>query len=237
MGNKNMGGRRVDVAGNINYEVYTMKKFFILSLALLIVPLVLVAGCTAKAQVPNAKPSVTFTTEPSAINPGDSSNLTWNVTGANSVSIDHGIGVVNTSGTIAVAPVESTTYTLTATNDVGTITRYAVATINPPEPQLASFRVTNVVASISPATFTGACPRTFTLNGTITATAAGTVSYRWERDDIRYSDVQTMTFTTAGSLSTTKLWEFGETSSGWVKLHVLTGDVSSSPVTYSLTCN
>ena len=170
------------------------------------------------------------------MNPGGSSNLTWNVSGANSVSIDHGIGVVNASGTMAVSPAESTTYTISATNSTGTVNGYAVVTVNPPAPQAASFLVTSVVASISPSTFTGSCPKTFTLNATITANAPGTISYRWERDDLRYSDIQSMTFTAAGTQTTTKLWDFGETSSGSIKLHVLTGDVSSVPVSYSLTC-
>jgi hypothetical protein len=74
---------------------------------------------------------VIFASNPSAINAGGPSNLQWNVTGATSVSIDQGIGAVSASGTKVVSPATSTTYTLTATNSAGTITRSAVVTLNP----------------------------------------------------------------------------------------------------------
>ena len=213
-----------------------MKRLVLLSLFLALL-VILIPSCVTVVQQPAGQPSVIFSSNPSAINPGGSSNLTWNVSGANSVSIDHGIGVVNASGTMAVSPAESTTYTISATNSTGTVNGYALVTGNPLAPSAASFLVTSVVVSISPSTFTGSCPRTFTLNGSITANAPGTITYRWERDDIRYSDVQSMTFTAAGTQTTTKLWDFGETSSGSIKLHVLTDDVSSVPVSYSLTCS
>lgn len=109
-----------------------MKIFIFLSLLVALL-LVLIPGCSAgdHSQAIPATPSVVFSSSPSAINPGDPSNLSWNVTGATSVSIDQGIGVVNASATMAVSPATSTTYTLTATNSAGTITRSAVVTLNP----------------------------------------------------------------------------------------------------------
>jgi hypothetical protein len=44
-------------------------------------------------------------------------NLSWSVFGANSVYIDDGIGNVSLEGSIAISPKETTTYTLTASNE------------------------------------------------------------------------------------------------------------------------
>ena len=47
--------------------------------------------------------------------------LRWGVSGATSVTIDHGIGNVASTGTRAVYPTETTTYLLTATNEAGIV--------------------------------------------------------------------------------------------------------------------
>jgi hypothetical protein len=109
-----------------------LKKFFMLSLSVALL-LILIPACTAgdHSQATPATPSVTFSSSPTAINPGGPSNLEWNVTGATSVSIDQGIGVVSASGIRVVSPATSTTYNLTATNAAGTIIRSAVVTLNP----------------------------------------------------------------------------------------------------------
>ena len=57
-----------------------------------------------------------FSSTPSTINSGGTSTLLWNVTGANSVSIDQGIGLVDVAGTRVVSPAASTVYTISATN-------------------------------------------------------------------------------------------------------------------------
>jgi hypothetical protein len=217
-------------------EVNSLKKLVFLSLSLLTL-LILIPSCVT-VQPQAAQPSVigTFAASPSAINPGGTANLSWNVTGANSVTIDQGIGVVNASGTMVIAPTASTVYTLSATNSAGTVTSTAMATVNPVQPNPSAFLVTAVSASISPTIVTGACPRTFMLYATITANGPGTVTYRWERDDLRYSDVKSITFDAAGTQTTTTQWDFSETSSGYIRVHVLTNDVTSLPVNYSLTC-
>ena len=84
--------------------------------------------------LPAGQPSVigTFSSSPSTINPGGTSTLSWSVTGANSVSIDQGIGLVNAAGTRTIAPASTTVYTISATNYAGTITQSAVTTVNAP---------------------------------------------------------------------------------------------------------
>jgi hypothetical protein len=61
----------------------------------------------------------TFIASPPSVSAGASSVLSWEVTGATSVSIDQGIGTVSTSGNRSVAPLTTTTYKLTASNAAG----------------------------------------------------------------------------------------------------------------------
>ena len=63
-----------------------------------------------------------FDANPGSIVSGQTSTLSWNVTGATTVSIDHAIGSVGTTGSRAVSPTMTTTYTLTAINDAGSAT-------------------------------------------------------------------------------------------------------------------
>jgi len=82
---------------------------------------------------PPAAPSITaFAAEPSSIERGQSSTLSWSVTDASNISIDNGIGTVQANASRRVFPGASTTYTLTATGPGGTKT--ATATVNVTEP-------------------------------------------------------------------------------------------------------
>jgi hypothetical protein len=64
---------------------------------------------------------LSFDADPGIINPGGTSNLSWEVTGAATVHIDQGVGSVALSGTRDVSPGETTIYTLTATNEAGSV--------------------------------------------------------------------------------------------------------------------
>ncbi len=68
-------------------------------------------------------PTSTFSSTPTSITAGQSVTLTWTTTGATTISIDQGIGTVAASGTRIVSPTQTTTYTLTATNTAGSVTR------------------------------------------------------------------------------------------------------------------
>jgi hypothetical protein len=63
-----------------------------------------------------------FTALPASINFGNSSVLNWNVTDAQVVTIDSGIGAIPLIGSRLVSPTTSTYYTLTAMNASGTTT-------------------------------------------------------------------------------------------------------------------
>lgn len=74
-------------------------------------------------------PSITaFSAGPSTITAGQSSTLSWTVSGATSLSLDNGIGTV-TGSSRSVTPSSTTTYVLTATNGGGSVTASATVTV------------------------------------------------------------------------------------------------------------
>jgi carbohydrate binding protein with CBM4/9 domain len=82
-------------------------------------------------------PMITFNASPSSITTGQSSTLTWSTANATSVTIDHGMGTQPTSGSLAVTPSVTTTYTLTATGAGGTaITARTITVTAPNAPQV-----------------------------------------------------------------------------------------------------
>ncbi len=73
-----------------------------------------------------------FTSTSSTINEGESTTLSWDISGADSASIDNGIGGIDAvSGTRVVSPGSTTTYTLTATNIAGSVTASVTITVRP----------------------------------------------------------------------------------------------------------
>lgn len=73
-----------------------------------------------------------FASSSAEINVGQPVTLSWNVTGATSLSIDNGVGNVTGQSSIVVTPTETTTYRLTAVNGEGTTTRSITVTVNYP---------------------------------------------------------------------------------------------------------
>jgi len=93
-----------------------------------------------------AKPRITqFTSMPDEVSYGMSSTLVWTVYGAEFVTID-GLEV-QTSGSLVVTPTKSTTYTISAGNNSGTVNSSTIVNVKPPPPVLTgavvSFRTTN----------------------------------------------------------------------------------------------
>lgn len=83
---------------------------------------------------PTPQPPVieAFVANPTSIPSGESSNLSWSITGATSATIDPpGVSVSPTNGTLVVNPTETTTYILTATNADGSDTAQTTVTVLP----------------------------------------------------------------------------------------------------------
>ena len=62
---------------------------------------------------------------PDEITFGETASLSWNVTGAFSVFIDNGIGIVNLTGERSIIPFHTTNYTIVAWNSTKTLTSTA----------------------------------------------------------------------------------------------------------------
>jgi peptidoglycan-associated lipoprotein len=88
------------------------------------------------APPPPAAPTVAqCTAEPTSIQRGQTSTLRWEVSGSvTSVSINQGIGTVQSTGSSRVNPSDSTTYTLTATGPGGSNTATATVSVSAPPP-------------------------------------------------------------------------------------------------------
>ncbi len=97
--------------------------------------LMVAVGCINVTAPPSTEPVeppdiVAFSASPTEMKTGESATILWNVTGATSVTIDQGIGNVDTAGTKTLSPTETTTYTLTATNSAGTDTQSVTLTVS-----------------------------------------------------------------------------------------------------------
>jgi len=74
-------------------------------------------------------PSILFIATPTSIMLDSFSTLSWITENATNVTIDQGIGTVSATGTMEVSPSETTTYTLTATNNAGQSTKFCIVKI------------------------------------------------------------------------------------------------------------
>ena len=118
-------------------------KAKMISIILLLVILPLSASCiNIPGQVSDTGlvPRIeTFEAIPSVIDPGEVTYLKWQVTNAESVSINSGIGNVAINGTLPVSPNVTTVYTITAKNFAGQATantQVMVNSIRSNEPEL-----------------------------------------------------------------------------------------------------
>ncbi len=69
-------------------------------------------------------PSITsFSVDKELLPEGETATLSWEVKGVAAVTIEPGIGEVNTTGSYSVSPSETTTYTLTASNISGSVSK------------------------------------------------------------------------------------------------------------------
>ena len=111
-----------------------------LSLALLVFTLAsFLIGCQGIQPAPPAgggtggstpAPTASLTANPTTVNAGQSTTLTWQTTNATTITIDGGVGTVAASGTMQVTPTDTTTYHLTATGTGGSQDAAAAVTVN-----------------------------------------------------------------------------------------------------------
>ena len=131
--------------------------------ALLLFAVVLIAvGCAKKAPPPPPPPPLaptatappptgapvinSFTAEPSTIEPGQASTLRWSISGATDMTIDHGVGAVQSQGQRQVFPRASTSYALTVRGPGGMDSRSVTVEVSsapPPPPPTSTPRLSS----------------------------------------------------------------------------------------------
>jgi hypothetical protein len=106
-------------------------KWFLVLIALALIGSAV--ACAAPAAVtPTAKPTIdSFAISPTSITQGQQTTLSWNVSGATTVTIQPGIGSVGSTGSLTLTPAATVTYTLTADNAAGSTASSATLNVTP----------------------------------------------------------------------------------------------------------
>jgi YVTN family beta-propeller protein len=95
---------------------------------------VLTASSSVIVTVTYPLPTVKLNASPTTIAPGGSSTLTWISTGADSASIDNGVGIVEVNSFKTVTPIKSTTYKITVLGLGGVSSASATVNLKYPTP-------------------------------------------------------------------------------------------------------
>jgi hypothetical protein len=185
----------------------------------------------------NGTPNISsFTATQTILVPLGTTTLKWGpVTNADSVEIDQGVGEVGSPGSLTVTPAGAVTYTMTA--NCGSNTATAQVKIMMP------FAVIGTLAYSVPGDYSGACPATFGFTANITASDAGTVTFKWESSDgSNDSGNLNLTFGAAGPQSVSTTWKLGTPgqtiTDHWMRVHTLSPtDVTSNNAIFTLRCN
>ena len=94
------------------------------------------------AVVPGSPPTIgSLTATPAMVSPGQSSTISWAVTGATGLSIKPGVGTVTGMMSVKVTPTTTTTYTLTAANRFGSLMTTVPVTVGS-TPTITGFTAT-----------------------------------------------------------------------------------------------
>lgn len=97
--------------------------------------MVVVSAPEAASAEEDSEPVInTFNASPAIIDAGEPSTLHWDVTGAETITIDMQIGSVGLTGSRTIFPAATTTYTLTATNSAGVATATAQVIVSEIQP-------------------------------------------------------------------------------------------------------
>ncbi|MBS1841364.1 MAG: peptidoglycan-associated lipoprotein Pal [Acidobacteria bacterium] len=103
----------------------------------------LVAGCNKQRPAPPtppapapppARPTVTLQANPTSLDKGGSSTLSWSSTNATQLTISPEVGAVAPEGSTKVTPSDSTTYTITASGPGGSADASVRVTVAAPPP-------------------------------------------------------------------------------------------------------
>jgi len=103
------------------------------------------------------------------------------------------------------------------------------------------FGVSEVTESANLSTYSGECPVIFTFNANIWTNGIGTVSYHWLRSNGSTSSEGTLNYTSAGFQTISDAWSLGtpgSSMSGWDQLIIdLPNSQTFSAISFSLACD
>jgi hypothetical protein len=158
-----------------------------------------------------------------AIASGDISSISWSVSNANSVNIEPSIGLVAPEGFLSVCPQQSTTYTLTAANKAGSVTKAVTIGVA----MELQFAVTTVQSSVKVLSGLTQCPATLEFTFNITANGAGIVTYYIESSTGVVGPTESLQFDEAGILPVSMTMVVPDSGKYWEILHIITPQKSS----------
>ena len=131
-----------------------------------------------------------FVAVPSTITAGQSSNLSFVVSDATSLSINQNVGNVTGLSSKIVTPNTTTNYTITATNSVGTVTKSVTVTVNPYIPPSDTTPPSTPAISGSATSPTGA-----TISWTTSTDNVGVTGYELKRNNTTISNGNVTSYT------------------------------------------
>jgi hypothetical protein len=165
----------------------------------------------AEASGPAAPTVSSFAASPGTILQGQSAALSWGVSGspAPTVTIDNGVGDVSDHTSITVSPTQSTIYTLTAMNSLGTVTATATVTVSSSQDVPQSIFTTQTPAS---STTDGV---DYELGTRFTSSSAGRITAIRFYKAARESGTHTGRIWSAAGQQLASVVFSGESASGW----------------------
>ena len=95
------------------------------------------ASASVSITVVDPPPEVSLSAEPSEIEEGQSATLFWTSEYAVTLTIEPGIGTVDPTGSATVSPIQTTTYTITATGSGGDASSQTTVAVRPPKPTIS----------------------------------------------------------------------------------------------------
>ena len=110
------------------------QKWFLVLIAVSLVALIgSAAGCGAAVPGTSAaKPAISsFAASPTSISQGQQTTLSWNVSGAGTVTIQPDVKTAGATGSLTLTPNATVTYTLTANNEAGSSTSSVTVNVTP----------------------------------------------------------------------------------------------------------
>jgi hypothetical protein len=152
------------------------------------------ATTTVSAANPLAPRVLQFTANPTTIQPGGNSTLSWVVENATTVTIAPQPGSVDAhSGTSVVTPSATTTYTLTATGPGGSVNSTVIVTVATPGP--SNPQILRFAASPLNITLGQSSTLSWTTQGAATASISGGVGSVALNGSVTVTPTQTTTYT------------------------------------------